>query len=130
MIPFFFKTKHTFLNLLIIVMVILSPALSCADSDNVPSESKKGVENNRTAMDWYHIGIGYSELAMHKEAMKNFKQAIKIKPDLAEAHLGLGISYHYLKDRKSALKEYNILKDLDPQMAKKLFKLMHFYPRR
>jgi tetratricopeptide (TPR) repeat protein len=109
MIPFFFKTNHTFLCLVIIVMVILSPALTCADADNVSLESEKGVENSRTAIDWYHIGVGYSELGMHKEAVKNFKQAIRVKPDLAEAHLGLGICYHYLKDRKSALKEYNTI---------------------
>lgn len=53
--------------------------------------------------------------------MEACKQAIRIKPDYAEAHLGLGAIYLLLNDSGSALEEYKILKNLDPQSADKLF---------
>jgi len=62
---------------------------------------------------------------MHREAVESYKQAIRIKPDLAEAHYKLGIAYLIKGDRGSALEEYKILKVLDPESAKKLFNLIY-----
>ena len=53
------------------------------------------------------------------------KQAIRIKPDDAEAHYNLGRAYLGVGDRGSALEEYKILKDLDKDWANKLFKLIN-----
>ena len=53
----------------------------------------------------------------------SFKQAIKINPDFADAHYNLGAAYLLLNDRGSALKQYKILKSLDPELAKKLINL-------
>ena len=50
-----------------------------------------------------------------------FKQAIRINPDLADAHNNLGIAYLLLNDRGSALEQYKILKKLDTELANKLF---------
>jgi len=73
----------------------------------------------------YNLGVAYVGLGMYKEAVEAYKQAIRIKPDHAEAHNNLGLSYLFLNDRGSALGEYKILKDLDPQMANKLFNLIY-----
>jgi tetratricopeptide (TPR) repeat protein len=115
---------------MVVLFVSLYPAILFSGVENISLENKGRVEEKKTAKDWYNIGISYSELGMHEEAIKSFKKAIGIEPDFAEAHLGLGISYFYLKDRSSALKEYDILKRLNPQLAKELFKLMHFYPQK
>ena len=56
-----------------------------------------------------------------KEAIEAYKQAIMINPDFAEAHYSLGAAYHFLNDKDSALKEYKILKNLDPEKADELF---------
>ena len=58
---------------------------------------------------------------MNKEAIDSFKQAIRIKPDYADAHYGLGLIYVLVGDRNSALEEYKILKDLDTKSANRLF---------
>lgn len=73
----------------------------------------------------YNLGIAYGSLGMYKEAIEAFKQAIRIKPDDAEAHFGLGLCYLILNDRGSALEEYKILKDLNPELANKLFNLIY-----
>lgn len=70
------------------------------------------------------LGIAYAKSGMYKEAVEASKQAIRINPDYAEAHYGLGIYYILSKDRDSALEEYKILKDLDPELANKLFNMI------
>jgi len=74
----------------------------------------------------YNLGVVYgSFLGMYKEAIKSYKEAIRIKPDFAMAHFGLGITYNSLNDRGSALKQYKILKILDPEKANVLFNLIY-----
>jgi len=62
---------------------------------------------------------------MYREAVEAYKQAIRIKPDDADAHLSVGLSYLLLNDKGSALEEYKILKDLDPEKADLLFNLIY-----
>jgi tetratricopeptide (TPR) repeat protein len=62
---------------------------------------------------------------MYREAIESYKQAIRIKPDDAEAHYGLGIAYIILNDRGSTLEEYRKLKSLDSERANKLFNLIY-----
>ncbi|MCK5512456.1 MAG: tetratricopeptide repeat protein, partial [Thermodesulfovibrionia bacterium] len=57
-----------------------------------------------------------------KEAIEAFKQAIRIKPDYAIAYYNLGVAYLNLNDRGSALEEFKILKELDTELANKLYK--------
>ena len=83
---------------------------------------KEAVKKNpRYAEAYFCIGYCYGELGRYTEAMKAYKQAIRIKPDDAEAHFGLGLIYLMLGDRGSALDQYKILKDLDKNLANKLF---------
>ncbi|MBU0701915.1 tetratricopeptide repeat protein [bacterium] len=60
-----------------------------------------------------------------KEAIEAYKQAIRIKPDFALAHCNLGLTYLHLGDSGSALDEYKILKNIDTDLANKLFNLIH-----
>jgi len=68
----------------------------------------------------YGLGIAYFQSGMYREAIQANKQAIQINPVNAETHLALGVIYILLNDKDAALKEYEILKDLDPQMANEL----------
>jgi tetratricopeptide (TPR) repeat protein len=52
------------------------------------------------------------------------KKAIKIKPDLAEAYCIIGVTYYHVNDKHSALEEYKILKNLNPNLANRLFNLI------
>jgi tetratricopeptide (TPR) repeat protein len=57
--------------------------------------------------------------------MVSYRQAIRLKPSLAEAHLNLGMSYLRLGDKGSAIEEYKILKGLDRELANRLFNLIY-----
>ncbi|MBI4687935.1 MAG: trypsin-like peptidase domain-containing protein [Nitrospirae bacterium] len=72
---------------------------------------------------WFVLGYYYGERGMYKEAVEAFKQAIRIKPDFADAHNNLGVIYLILNDKGSALDEYKILKELNPELANELFNL-------
>ena len=61
---------------------------------------------------------------MYKEARDSYKQAIRIKPDNAKAHYNLGYTYVLLNDKASALEQYKILKNLDSELANKLFNMI------
>jgi len=73
----------------------------------------------------HNLGVTYGDLGRYTEAIEAFKQAIRIKPDYAEAHYNLGVTYLIVSDKGSALDEYKILKDLNTDLANKLFNLIY-----
>ena len=72
-----------------------------------------------------NLGAAYHQVGRYEEAIESYKQAIRMKPGLAEAHLDLAMTYLRTGDRGSALGEYKILRDLDKDLANKLFNLIY-----
>lgn len=72
---------------------------------------------------YYNLGAVYSQMNMYTEAAEALKQFIRLKPEVPEGHLRLGIIYS-MQDTDSALKEYEILKNLDPDSADVLHKII------
>ena len=72
-----------------------------------------------------NLGYTYCELGKYEEAIESYKQAIRIDPDDATAHYGLGVTYIILRDKSSALKQHKILKKLDTKMAKELLGMIY-----
>ncbi len=72
-----------------------------------------------------NLGIAYGHLNLYQEALQALKQAIRINPDDPQAHYSIGIVFLSLDDRNSALQEYKILKELDLDMANRLFDLIY-----
>ena len=73
----------------------------------------------------FNMGVAYGHLRRYHEGIEACKQAIRIKPDYAKAHYNMGITYLLLGDRGGALDEYKILKNLDRDLANKLFNLIY-----
>jgi tetratricopeptide (TPR) repeat protein len=73
----------------------------------------------------FSLGLAYAGNGYWNKAMESYKETIRIKPDYAEAHCGRGLAYLSIGDRGSALEEYKILKDLDKELANKLFNLIN-----
>lgn len=61
----------------------------------------------------------------YEKDIQRLQEAIRIKPDFAEAHCSLGVAYYGVGDRGSAMDEYKILKDLNKDLANKLFNLIY-----
>ena len=62
---------------------------------------------------------------MHKEAIEPYKQVIRINPDHAGAHYGLGVAYHWSNDRDSAVEQHEILKSLGSEYESILANLIY-----
>jgi tetratricopeptide (TPR) repeat protein len=73
---------------------------------------------------YYNLGVVYGKLGLYAEEIESYKQAIRIKPDYAKAHYNLGIAYLILGNKSSALEQYKILKNLDVDLANRLFDLI------
>jgi tetratricopeptide (TPR) repeat protein len=62
---------------------------------------------------------------MYKEAIEVLKVAIRRDPDYAKSYYNLGLIYNLSNDKDSAVEQYKILKNLDSELADKLFRLIN-----
>jgi len=88
---------------------------------------EKAIERNPQDAD-AHYGLGwmYNQLKDYEKTTGAYKQVIRIQPGYIYAHYGLGMIYFLVQgDRNAALGEYKILKDLDQDIANKLFDLIY-----
>jgi len=68
---------------------------------------KKAIElglNQPTLFNF--LGICYSRTNRMPEALRSYRQALKLSPDYAEAHLNLGFAYEQLHNQAAAQREY------------------------
>ena len=82
--------------LLLTLFITFLPSLSIADAE----------KNSKDAGYYLNLGNTYSGSGDNKEAINAYKQALKIKPDLAEAYYNLGVSYGKLDMHKEAVDAY------------------------
>jgi Flp pilus assembly protein TadD len=52
--------------------------------------------------------------------VKSFETAVRLKPNSASAHYGLGLSYFEVGDRRAAEKEEQVLRTLKSRLADRL----------
>lgn len=88
------KKRISFLFLTLFITSL--PSISIADAE----------KNNKDAGYYLSLGNTYSGSGDNKEAINAYKQALKIKPDLAEAFYNLGVSYGKLDMHKEAVEAY------------------------
>jgi tetratricopeptide (TPR) repeat protein len=72
-----------------------------------------------------YLGIVYTNMNLRTEAIQEFKKAIRLDPDDSAAHFGLGKVYSSMGEKASALEEYKMLKQLNVELAEKLFDLIY-----
>ncbi len=82
-------------------------------------------KNPRYVEAYFYIGLCNSKLEYYMEAVDAFNQAIGLKPEYAEARYNLGLTYLIIGNKGSALAQYEILKNLNNDLANKLFNLIY-----
>lgn len=68
----------------------------------------------------YALGISYHGLGRLRESAQEFTKSLTIDPKAAEAYYALGMIQLSLGDRHGAEKQANLLKSLNPSLAKRL----------
>lgn len=66
------------------------------------------------------LGEAYYEAGNDKDAIIVYKQIVEREPNNAKAHYSLGVSYISVHNLESAREEYDILKNIDEDLAKDL----------
>jgi len=66
---------------------------------------------------YFNLGRIYHILEDYEKAIEQLKKTTFIEPNFIEARLLLGTSYLFIGDRDSAFKEYEVLKNLDENLA-------------
>ena len=66
------------------------------------------------------LGRAYYGTGSYRQAVKAFETAVRLKPDFASAHYGLGLSYMEAGDKRSAEKEEQVLRKLKSRLADRL----------
>lgn len=68
---------------------------------------------------WY-LGLSCLQLNRHKDALRAFKEVLRLQTEHKQAHYQLGLTYVMIGDQDSARREYSYLLAMDPDLARNL----------
>lgn len=90
--------------------------------DEWEQEVKSGKAGLTSAL--YNLGVAYLNSNRAKDAVVAFQYAIKADANNAEARFNLGFTYLTLGDKKAAVEQAQLLKEIDSELAKELEELI------
>src|SRR5882724_8283760 len=71
---------------------------------------------------YIELGKVYNRLGRHADAIDSYQHALKIQPNDVIAHVGLGVTEFKQGNKDAAIRQYRILRDLDPKCAERLLR--------
>src|SRR6266850_2130196 len=71
---------------------------------------------------YIELGKVYNGLGRHADAIDSYQHALKIQPNDVIAHVGLGLTEFKQGNKDAAIRQYRILRDLDPEWAERLLR--------
>jgi Flp pilus assembly protein TadD len=80
----------------------------------------KGQDNKAQAEDYFSKGAALGQAQKWPEAISALKEAVRLNPNHAKAHMSLAMCYGGTMDFDSARRHYEILKTLNPELANRL----------
>jgi tetratricopeptide (TPR) repeat protein len=73
---------------------------------------------------FFGLGASYSKMHKHLFAIEAYKKVIELNPNHAAAHFELGFTYDRTASLTKAFEQYKILKNLDEDLADKLYHII------
>ena len=83
-----------------------------------PAVPKPIITDQTRANDLFLLGNSYLKLEKDPEAIKAFKESVKLNPEVAEAQYGLGLANFRVRRFKEAADAFKKATTLNPRMAK------------
>jgi tetratricopeptide (TPR) repeat protein len=83
----------------------------------INQESKVNEKGKIASYKQANLGTAYGELGKYEEAIESYKQAIRIDPDVKEAHYNLGTVYIKSGKYQEAIESYKQAIRIDPDFA-------------
>jgi tetratricopeptide (TPR) repeat protein len=65
----------------------------------------------------YNLGLTYHSEGLFDKAIEQYQIALRIKPDIAEAHKNLGIAYMKKGLRNEAIREFKATLKINPGLT-------------
>lgn len=97
------------------------------DVDDFTAEITQKVrtfESKRTAQDWFQEGLHHDQdESTYDVALRAYRQALKLKPDLADAYVNIGTICYNQRKFLDAERSYRLALHIDPYNAKAYFNL-------
>jgi len=84
------NAKFRFLLAPIVLALLVVVASTVSWAGTLEDDQEKVRQNPNDADARYNLGITYANSGQYKEAIASYKEAIRIKPDYANAHINLG----------------------------------------
>ncbi|QTA85931.1 J domain-containing protein [Desulfonema magnum] len=90
-------------------------------SDNEPEEETSAPSQDTDEADkvsvYFRQGIAYGEANKHRQAIKSFTKAIRLRPNHANAYYNRGVAYNNTGNYKRAIKDFTQAVHLDPNYS-------------
>lgn len=107
---------------------LLKHSIKSVESAAKPAaDNTDRADHQNTANDLYLAGYAYLKLQKDREAIKEFRDSIKLNPAVPETHYGLGFSNFRLGRFRDAADAFKKAIALEPRMAKAHFGLSLAY---
>ena len=110
------KSKYQVNRLLLCIGLFLI-ILGCTSS-NKKAEKSRNANQYQVATEFNNLGAKYVNKGMINDAIVQFKRAILINPDFAEAHNNLGVAYCRQKMFDDAIAELKLTIKINPDYSK------------
>ena len=117
--------KYWILGSLVIVMVphpFLSLQVLAQSKTSVPNPPLRPPSRSLTAIDYYNRGIAKAKSGDNQGAIADFNEAIKLKPDFAEAYYNRGTVKGPSGDNQGAIADFNEAIKLKPDYAEAYYR--------
>lgn len=105
--------------------------LGCLKAEHL-RQPQQALEALRTAVQmdrnfceaYFRLGEVCLAMQRYKEALRAFKEVLRLEEDHRQGRYQLGFVYAMLGDKAAARRQYNILKHVDPELAQNLSMLL------
>jgi tetratricopeptide (TPR) repeat protein len=88
----------------------------------LPGCARQAATAETSANTAYASGVKHLDSQEWKPAIEAFSKAVELAPDVSSGYEGLGYTYAAIGRKDLAMKEYEILKDMNPKDADWLLK--------
>ncbi len=109
------NNKGFLIALAIVLLVPISVFAIGTGPSSSDSMGSSGSRDTMTADDHYNNGLSLSDLGKHSEALNEFRKAVSLRPDFAEAYNMIGFTYRKLGKLSDSLKNYEKALKLRPE---------------
>ncbi len=106
----------------IVIVVMLISSAFAGEEGSLPDTDIRLKKHLEAGIEYLDKGDSeaYTNVSVLEKAADEFREALRLAPDSAQAHYYLGVTFLAMDNLDGAVREYHALKELDSEMAEAL----------